>query len=167
MNTDQGKFLLDLMLPVLEMESRTTRRVIAAVPDDRRDYRPDPRYMTAWDLAWHIVRSEVYLLGGVANGVYVKEDRGVPETVRTVGDVVAWYGAHLSDLVAQIRALPAERLAQPVELYRVFNWPAVTYIDFALHHSVHHRGQLSTYLRPMGAKVPAIYGGSADEPFTG
>jgi len=44
----------------------------------------------------------------------------------------------------------------------MFQLPAVMYAGFILHHSVHHRGQLSMYLRPMGAKVPAIYGESYD-----
>ena len=43
-----------------------------------------------------------------------------------------------------------------------FQLPAVTYLNFVLHHSIHHRGQLSMYLRPMGAKVPSIYGESYD-----
>jgi len=47
----------------------------------------------------------------------------------------------------------------------VFRLPAAMYLGFELNHTVHHRGQLSAYLRPMGAKVPDIYGGSADEPF--
>ena len=42
--------------------------------------------------------------------------------------------------------------------------PRVTFLSLNLRHLVHHRGQLSAYLRPMGGKVPSIYGGSADEP---
>jgi uncharacterized damage-inducible protein DinB len=45
------------------------------------------------------------------------------------------------------------------------NMPNVMYLGFMTNHSVHHRGQLSTYLRAMNAHVPSIYGGSADEPF--
>ena len=45
--------------------------------------------------------------------------------------------------------------------------PAIVYLNFALVHGVHHRGQLSGYLRPMGGKVPSIYGGSADETWQG
>jgi uncharacterized damage-inducible protein DinB len=45
------------------------------------------------------------------------------------------------------------------------NDPAVAYLNIAIRHTVHHRGQLSAYLRPMGARVPAIYVASADEPF--
>ena len=47
----------------------------------------------------------------------------------------------------------------------MINAPAVTFLNFMNVHAIHHRGQLSAYLRPMGAKVPKIYGGSADEPF--
>jgi uncharacterized damage-inducible protein DinB len=46
----------------------------------------------------------------------------------------------------------------------VFNLPAVAYLGFLNNHSIHHRGQLAAYLRPMGSKVPNIYGGSFDEP---
>ena len=52
---------------------------------------------------------------------------------------------------------------KPIPLFGM-EMPAVTYLNFLNLHSSHHRGQLSAYLRPMGAKVPAIYGGSADEP---
>ena len=49
----------------------------------------------------------------------------------------------------------------------IMNFPAVVYLQFLNNHMIHHRGQLSTYLRAMNAHVPSIYGGSADEPFTG
>ena len=49
----------------------------------------------------------------------------------------------------------------------MFNFPAVAYLNFMLSHTIHHRGQLAAWLRPMGGKVPSIYGGSADEPFEG
>jgi uncharacterized damage-inducible protein DinB len=47
----------------------------------------------------------------------------------------------------------------------LYNFPAVAYLSIMSRHSIHHRGQLAAYLRPMGGKVPNIYGGSADEPF--
>lgn len=45
--------------------------------------------------------------------------------------------------------------------------PAASFPGMANNHGVHHRGQLAAYLRAMGSKVPAIYGGSADEPMPG
>jgi len=54
-----------------------------------------------------------------------------------------------------------------IPFFGVMEMPAVAYLNFMNLHTAHHRGQLSTYLRPMGSKVPSIYGGSADEPFKG
>jgi uncharacterized damage-inducible protein DinB len=64
---------------------------------------------------------------------------------------------------ARVAALTAEQLLTPVNFF-IFNLPAVQYLAFVNNHSIHHRGELATYLRPMGSKVPAIYGGSYDEP---
>jgi uncharacterized damage-inducible protein DinB len=61
--------------------------------------------------------------------------------------------------------LPGDQLAREMSMMGVLTKPAVIFLSFLIRHTVHHRGQLSTYLRPMGAKVPSIYGGSADEPF--
>jgi uncharacterized damage-inducible protein DinB len=58
--------------------------------------------------------------------------------------------------------MSGEEAARIVE-FGPFKLPALSYVTFAVNHSIHHRGQLSAYLRPMGAKVPSIYGPSADE----
>jgi len=79
--------------------------------------------------------------------------------------VVSWYDENLRRGVARVAALTPEQLLTPVEFFGVFNLPAVLYLGFLNNHSIHHRGELATYLRPMGSKVPSIYGGSYDEPF--
>ncbi|MBM3756134.1 MAG: hypothetical protein FJW38_19370 [Acidobacteria bacterium] len=61
--------------------------------------------------------------------------------------------------------MSGEALASERNFFGAFNFPAVVYLNWANIHSIHHRGQLSAYLRSMGGKVPSIYGGSADEPF--
>ena len=82
----------------------------------------------------------------------------------TAAEILAYYDQHVPPLGGKIAALSGEQLATPVQFF-VFNFPAVLYMDFWIKHTVHHRGQLSTYLRAMNAHVPTIYGGSADEPF--
>ena len=57
-----------------------------------------------------------------------------------------------------------EAASKIIDFYSTCQLPAVAYMQFNVKHTCHHRGQLSVYLRPMGAKVPSIYGGSADEP---
>ena len=65
--------------------------------------------------------------------------------------------------VEQIRQMSGEQLAATLNFFGVAEFPAVVYLTWLSNHSIHHRGQLSAYLRPMGAKVPAIYGPSGDE----
>ena len=89
-----------------------------------------------------------------------------PETKpETSSEVVAWYDENVKRGIASVQAMTAEQLMTPVEFFGVFNLPAVLYLGFLNNHSIHHRGELATYLRPMGSKVPSIYGGSYDEPF--
>jgi uncharacterized damage-inducible protein DinB len=79
--------------------------------------------------------------------------------------VVAWYDANMKRGAARVAAMTPEQLMTPINFFNVFNLPAVLYLGFLTNHSIHHRGELATYLRPMGSKVPSIYGGSYDEPF--
>ena len=55
-----------------------------------------------------------------------------------------------------------DQLMKSIDFRGMFQYPAVAYLEFAIRHTIHHRGQLSMYLRPMGAKVPSIYGESHD-----
>jgi uncharacterized damage-inducible protein DinB len=64
-----------------------------------------------------------------------------------------------------LEGLSGEHVTTSVDFIGLRNDPAVTYLNIAIRHSVHRRGQLSTYLRGMGARVPAIYVESADEPY--
>jgi hypothetical protein len=65
--------------------------------------------------------------------------------------------------VEKVKQLGGEQLAKPLSFFGAFNFPAVYYLTFLSQHTIHHLGQLNAYLRPMGAKVPAIYGPSGDE----
>jgi uncharacterized damage-inducible protein DinB len=152
-----------LMLDGIEREAESTKKVIAAIPDAKSDYRPDPNARTARELAWHIANTDVQFLDGIADlnfGMNSPEQK--PETS---AEVVAWYDEHIKRGIARVKGMTAEQLMTPVGFFNVFNLPAVLYLGFLNNHSIHHRGELATYLRPMGSKVPSIYGGSYDEPF--
>jgi uncharacterized damage-inducible protein DinB len=64
--------------------------------------------------------------------------------------------------MAKLRGMPPERLVKVLDYRGILIFPAVFFLQIALTHTVHHRGQLSNYPRPMGAKVPAICGESGD-----
>lgn len=152
-----------LMLNGIQRELEITKKVLAAVPDAKSDYRPDPNARTAKELAWHIANSDVQFLDGIGD---MKFNMETPDhKPQTTAEVVAWYEENMKRGIAKVEAMTAEQLLTPVEFFGVFNLPAALYLGFLNNHSVHHRGELSTYLRPMGSKVPSIYGGSYDEPF--
>ena len=144
-------------------EVEITKKVIAAVPDAKSDYRPDANARTAKELAWHIANTDVQFLDGIADLKFNMEN---PEhKPQTSAEVVAWYDEKMKRGIARVEAMTAEQLLTPVNFFGVFNMPAVAYLGFLNNHCIHHRGELATYLRPMGSKVPSIYGGSYDEPF--
>ena len=156
----------NLMTGKIEREHPTTKRVLAAVPDDKRDYKPHDNSRSAWDLAQHLADSDVWFLNSVADGQFVWTGEQ-PERAKDVKGLVAWYEAEFPKAMARVKALKPEQLLKPVDFFGMMTVPVFLYLQFAQDHAVHHRGQLSTYLRPMGAKVPDIYGGSFDEPFQG
>jgi len=162
MQPDQASTVLQFLLPAIEREHQTTAKVLAAVPNDKASYQPDPRSMTAATLVWHIASSEQYFMTGVAEGAF-PAGGDQPESVKTIEKIVAWYKEQSAANHARLRQLSGEDLVRMISFHGVMSLPAVAYLQLMMNHSVHHRGQLSAYLRPMGAKVPAIYGMSADE----
>jgi uncharacterized damage-inducible protein DinB len=152
-----------MMLNGIAREAEITKKVIAAVPDTASSYKPDPSARTAKELAWHLANSDIQFLDGVAD---LKFSMETPEhKPETSAEVVAWYDERMKSGIARVAALTPEQLLTPISFFGVFNYPAVVYLSFLNNHSIHHRGELATYLRPMGSKVPSIYGGSYDEPF--
>jgi len=164
----------DLLVHQLEQEMKTTKRVLAAVPDSKRDYRPDPNGRTAAELAEHIALSDVMFLQGI-NDLSFDKVFGDPEASKRAAAALPknsagladWYEKNFSAELNKVKKLTPEQLNTTINFFGAFNLPAHGYLLFLNNHSVHHRGQLSAYLRPCGGKVPDIYGGSYDEPWQG
>lgn len=157
----------DMMVDGFLREAETTKKVLQAIPEGKHDFKPDPMARSAWDLAWHIASTDVQFLDGIADLKFNMDEGAVPDKPTTVEQLVAWYNTNITRALERVRAMSAEQLLTPVDFYGAFNFPAVFYLGFLNNHCIHHRGALATYLRPMGAKVPSIYGGSHDEPWTG
>lgn len=162
LTADQAKFILGMALPTLKMEHQTTKRVIEAIPPDKGDYRPDAVSRTALELAWHIVAAEKRFLTGIAAGAFDFTPIHRPESITTSAGIAAWFDQSFAVAVQQLEKLSGEQLVKAIDFRGMFQLPAFAYVQLSLNHSIHHRGQLSMYLRPMGAKVPAIYGESYD-----
>ena len=163
MQPDQATFLLqEVFLPNLNNEHRLTMKVIEAIPIDKGGYRPDENSRTALELAWHIAATEMRFLNAVAAGAFDFTPMPRPESIQNSADLLGWYADNFASHLDAVTKLSNEQLVKIVDFRGMFQLPAVMFLNFVLHHTVHHRGQLSMYLRPMGAKVPAIYGESYD-----
>ena len=160
---DQARLILATTgLPSLKAEHAVTKRVIAAIPAEKADYRPDDIGRSAIDLAWHIAAAETRFLEAVASGAFDFSGGARPESIRTPADVVDWYSERFGKDVERLKQMAGDQLIKVIDFRGLFQFPAVVYVQIGLNHSIHHRGQLSMYLRPMGAKVPSIYGESYD-----
>lgn len=163
MEKEQASFLLSsVYLPAIRNEQRITVSVIDAIRPAKSDYRPDEISKSAMELVWHIAAAEMRFMDAAASGSFDLSPNPRPESIQTPADVLAWYKENSEARLRKLENTSAEKLVKIVDFRGRMQIPAVMCLAIMLNHSVHHRGQLSTYLRPMGAKVPAIYGESHD-----
>jgi uncharacterized damage-inducible protein DinB len=162
MTPDQVTILHQMALKNLEYECRITQNVIAAIPADKSSYKPDPAAMTALDLAKHLALCEIHFLNGIMTGKFDFSGQ-LPAGVEAPAEIAKWFGDESAKTREKLAAMPTEKLAEVIDFMGAIQMPAVMFLNLAMSHSVHHRGQLSTHLRPMGAKVPSIYGTSYDD----
>ena len=163
MDSREAKTVADFLVADFEQEMQTTLRVLQAVPHGRLDYRPDSKAKNGLGLLRHIALEDEWLLNCIANGVFTPPpDDSDACGIMNPADAVARYKDKVPPALDRVRAMPGETLAGTLNLFDMMKAPAVNFLAMALKHSVHHRGQLSTYLRAMGGTVPGIYGPSAD-----
>lgn len=163
LSPDEAKSLANYILADAAVESAATKRVLGAIPAGQESYRPDDKSMNAIDLAWHIASSEWWFAQSVVNGEFKPGEGGArPDSIQSAADILNWYDANVPQVREKALALSAADLAKELDFFGIWKTAAVNYLVLSLKHAIHHRGQLSAYLRPMGAKVPSIYGPSGD-----
>jgi uncharacterized damage-inducible protein DinB len=160
---DLAEFWLnDVLLGTLKNEHRTTKKILEAVPAGKSDYRPDPVSKTAMELVRHIAASEMRFLETTIHAEFPSTG-GLPDTIKTPAEVAAWYSETFARNFDKLTQLKGDHLMKITDFRGLFKLPAVAFLQVGMNHSIHHRGQLSSYLRCMGAKVPSIYGESFDD----
>lgn len=163
MTAEQAMFLLQgVYLGALKNESRLTRKVLEAVPSDKSNYKPDASSRSAIELTRHIAAAEPRFLGVILTGEFSTASAGIPDDA-TPQEIAAQYEERFAKDFEALKKATPEQLVKIVDFRGMFQRPAVTFLMMGLHHTIHHRGQLSSYLRCMGAKVPSIYGESFDD----
>ena len=140
-------------------ESQTTRKVLSRIPENS-DYRPDPKSRTAQEIAWQIVCEEKMLIEALETGKAEWAPAPMPSGMK---EIVEAYERQCADVNQRFSELSTEKWQGALEWFGSER-PASPMAWGFLFDIIHHRGQITTYLRPMGSTVPQIYGPSADEP---
>jgi uncharacterized damage-inducible protein DinB len=133
--------------------------VLSRIPDGS-NYRPDPRSRTAREIAWQIVNEEKMIIDALEKGTAEWAPAEPPATMK---DMCGIYDRQSAGVIRRLHALPASRWDGTLGFFGSER-PASPMAWSFLFDIVHHRGQITTYLRAMGSTVPQIYGPSADEP---
>jgi len=133
--------------------------VLARIPEGS-DYKPDPRSRTAKEIAWQIVCEEKMIIDALEQG---KAEWAPPPLPATMKEVLDAYQSQSAAMPARWNALSSTNWQGDMEFFGSKR-PSSRMAWSFLFDIVHHRGQISTYLRPMGSTVPQIYGPSGDEP---
>jgi uncharacterized damage-inducible protein DinB len=137
-------------------------RVLQSIPADRADYKPHERSQSAAEIAWTMTNELRSCIDAAATGRGEWKTDPPPPLPEMV-QLFERLSNELSDTIEKMDDASWERVAQFYNGGKmVAEMPVGQFIWFILFDAIHHRGQLTTYLRPMGAKVPAIYGPSAD-----
>jgi uncharacterized damage-inducible protein DinB len=150
-----------------EEEYPTFLKVFRALPQDKSDYRPHPRSRSAAELVWLLVLEEQACSGWIEAGKV--EWKETPPPMRLADAIAAYEKAH-AELAPRLKKLDdetwEEKKAQLLSGDQVYELPLGEMLWAVLFDAIHHRGQMSLYIRLSGGKVPGIYGSSADEPLS-
>ncbi len=157
---------LESFVRTWEREFQTTLRVFASYPAERLGYRPHEKSMTAHELMWTIPIVEKEFIGGCLRG---KINLARTNPAKTKEALIREYKKLHKDLVKKVQKAGEELFSRTIKFYvakgKIGDVKVGGLLWEILHDHIHHRGQLSVYLRLVGARVPSIYGPSADEPW--
>ena len=157
-----------MFLDTFTQEHATTLKVLRAFPLAQSEFKPHDRSQSARTLAWTFVVEQALITMALTNSLKLGE--GFPKPPADMGAIVDQFDSDYKALVELIKKTPdAQFNTGTVKFYsgpgKVADFPIPQFTWFMLCDQIHHRGQLSVYVRMAGGKVPSIYGPSADEPW--
>ena len=154
-------------LETYRREVATTKKVLRAFPAERADLKPSERSNDAKALAFTFVVESAMALK-VLRGEQLVGGAGFPKAPDTWEQTLAEFDRVTREMEAELANAPAH-LEGTVQFFtgpkQMGDYTLEDFLWFMLHDQIHHRGQLSVYVRMAGGKLPSIYGPSADEPW--
>ncbi|HEY4641551.1 MAG TPA: DinB family protein [Thermoanaerobaculia bacterium] len=161
--------LADMLLQELDREMKTTRRLIERVPEGKLEFKPHEKSNTLGWLSNHVVslvRFPTFIAS--ADGIDLTKFQR-PADVKTTAELVSRLESNLAQAREAIAGVEDERMFDTWTLrmgdHVIFSEPRyMVFRSFFMNHHIHHRAQLSVYLRLNDVPLPGMYGPSADEP---
>lgn len=157
---------LETCIRVWKQEAATTAKIMRAYPQDKLDIQPNPKSKDAKGLLWIFVGE--LAIGEMAIAGNIEFGKG-GEAPDSVDEIVSIFEAKASSVIEKASQLTEEDLQKtvkfPVAPGTMGDVPLLDMFWILIHDMIHHRGQLSVYIRLADAKLPSIYGPTADEPW--
>lgn len=157
------------LLPEFDNEMKLTRKALERVPDDKFDWKPHAKSMSLGRLAGHLAELPAFGTSVIlTDGINFDKGEYKPAVVTNRAEVLEIFDKNVAATHEAIAGATDDHLRQPWHLIyqekKLFEAPrAAAFRAMALNHVIHHRGQLTVYLRLNDVAVPSIYGPSADE----
>lgn len=156
------------LLPEWDHEMRNTRRVLERIHDEKASFRPHERSWSMIELATHLARLPLWAVGALTTDELDLDGTPRGDAFESAAEMLTAFERNAQAARDAIAASTDEQLRSPWSLKRsgqvLFTMPKTSVLrGFVMNHMIHHRGQLTVYLRLAGLKVPGIYGESADE----
>jgi len=163
--------LKDSILPEYDHEMGTTRRLLERVPEADFAWKPHDKSFSLIQLATHIASIPYWVHPTLDQNVFdvsTAPEEARPKPAASVADLLKLFDTQVKSARAKIDEQTDPALLVPWTFKQgtqeIFTMPKIAVLrSFIMNHMIHHRGQLSLYLRLRNVPVPAIYGPSADE----
>ena len=160
--------IVDALLPEFDHEMDATRRVLERLPQDRLDWKPHPRSFSLGQLGTHVAMLPVWATETVTRAeIDLTGDRG-QSALPSTSEILGAFDANAAAARAALAGRTDPELLAVWSLKRngrtLFTMPRTAVLrSFVMNHLIHHRAQLTVYLRLLDVPVPSLYGPSADE----
>jgi uncharacterized damage-inducible protein DinB len=160
--------MVDALLPEFDHEMTTTRKLLERVPEEKIDWKPHQKSYTLGELAHHVATIPMWGLMTLTRSELDLGGFTRPPQVRTRAELLAMFDRNVAETRTALVGKTDGELLVPWTLktdgHTVFSMPkASVWRSFVLSHGIHHRGQLSVYLRLQNVPIPSMYGPSADQ----
>ena len=126
MTPEQAKAAVELLTGMWQGEVSATTQVLAAVKDDNRDYKPDPKSRTAWQIATHIASADVWFIDSILAGAFVFDQEKAKQAeaqFSSAQSIADFYKTTIPQKLQALRELPGDALLEPVDFFGVMKMP--------------------------------------------